>query len=821
MQKPIYLFIFFICFLCEPRFLAAQNPGSSADTPTQRLLPLPQQGGPSDLSEQAAMLQQLQRMLSLADVLQSQELQNSLNEQDKESLSSLFQDYLNQQPPSAGQTDPLGSGQQAQENLLQDQARKLLEKFSQDRELPQPSQRGGGPSLLPPQSNPSGTPPRTRNDSRGPNGQSPIRQDQNLGAPPQSTARNPAGFDQQNQIPPDFNPFEDTPATKPPQFQPSSRGGNLPPSGQQSPRNEVSNPLSPNASNGSADREDQLQRDTQQMQDLLKELQSQAERLRNQGTASNPADQQAPNDGTKDSKPKLSPEALEKLNQLIKDPKIREAIRNRTAPANPGLRQPPSFDPRNLPGQDSSANQLNGEQFNSPRTGRVPPSTAPRNRSTLNQPRNRLRPSSTNRDPTPEFRDRPIDANLDQSLGSQAPRPDVPDTFDKTPTPTKSSKKTSKGDRTWGEWISDLTAGSNRDELDNPIKESDSGGNQGSAQQPTTEKTAEKSPPAAGSGESKSSEEVKTTVERFGLGEALRRIVKETLDEEGEDTESWLGRGSKQTAHSSSGSSRSGGNPTGQSGNTGRQNSGNSKSPFNEEQLGQWAEDLLSNSPGARPNTPSGTTKPTNQSAQISPNTPNQPGNSPGVARSRPNKSSGKKSDESIGKLAQDFWKAISSSPKNRPPSSQGSNSVAPVGGSNSGQDWNFGWQQILIVGAVIAGALMLWMVYRPEQSEEEIQESAAKAVARQLMATGIRTRADIITAFHALVLRRPYSASNWWTHWYVADRVNEITPQRENAIADLTQLYEQARYMPPQSKLSPEEIAKAEAAFRTFATEG
>ena len=62
-------------------FAQIDGPKGFADTPAQRFIPLPSQSGPNDLSEQAAMLQQLQQMLNLADLLQSSEVQQQLDDQ--------------------------------------------------------------------------------------------------------------------------------------------------------------------------------------------------------------------------------------------------------------------------------------------------------------------------------------------------------------------------------------------------------------------------------------------------------------------------------------------------------------------------------------------------------------------------------------------------------------------------------------------------------------------------------------------------------------------------------------------------------------------
>lgn len=948
-----------LCGVFTTPLVFAQNDGPKgfADTPAQRFIPLPSQSGPNDLSEQAAMLQQLQQMLNLADLLQSSEVQQQLDAENQERLSSLFEDFLSSQAQSQGQELDQFGGQdgEGQDALMREQARKLLEKFSRDREFPPPGQGGNGPSLFPPGANnfPRGNAENSQNNSprnpdsrqqpfnRQPPGseslndqsvgggnlgggnpnRSPFNNNQNFNPfeqdsqPPRDRSSQPSNrntengldsqpFDSQNQIPPDFNPFEDTPPSQPSPSLGERNSASAPDGDRQNSHSQNSGGGAPGTSQpGTSLRQgrdsiaDRIGRDTNEMNDLLERAQREVDRLRNSaspqpnntGRNNQPQfEQRSPSNQSRDDTPRFNPEDLQKL---LQDPALQEALRklnkdsllsrdgqsnglpstrnsnsNNSRSANPNNRPQPSLGSRSVPNNSlgSNSQRSNSLGSNSQNRNRPRPSTRP--------PNNRLR----NSQPTgrPESRNRPIDSerrnreNLAQELGSENlpdsfdnqrlgnppqnfPLPNLNENFDRnsigrssqdstdrgiasrdssdrsgtdgpgsdrTPSDRNSSSNRNPSDRTWGEWLSDLTAGNSKD-APGDANSSTPRGNQG------TNQTAQNS--NGQNGNKADDLDVKKTVDRFGLGEALRRIVKDTLDDEGEDTESWLGRNSNNSNNSSNGNSRVG------TGGSRTSNGNSSNSPFSGEQLGKWAQETLRNSgsPSSRnsrdsqqsnPNRNRGDSRENQAQSSNSPKpgTGNSGSSSPGTRNGpRSRGSSNQNSEDSVGKLAGDFWKAISSSPKSQPrPSSSSSPSL---GSSGSGEGWSIGWQEALILAAVVAGAIMLWLVYKPMPSEEETQESAAKAVAKQLMATGIRTRSDVVTAFHALVLRRPYSASNWWTHWYVADKVNEITPQRESAIADLTQLYEQARYMPPHAKLSDEQIAKAEAAFRTFAAEG
>ncbi len=96
--------------------------------------------------------------------------------------------------------------------------------------------------------------------------------------------------------------------------------------------------------------------------------------------------------------------------------------------------------------------------------------------------------------------------------------------------------------------------------------------------------------------------------------------------------------------------------------------------------------------------------------------------------------------------------------------------------------------------------------------------EEAEAELAKEILTEGIRTRADVVRAFHRFVLRRAQPVANWWTHRYAALRLTESSPQLRSVIADLASVYEHARYLPPEATLSSEEIDRVQAALKQCA---
>ena len=77
-----------------------------------------------------------------------------------------------------------------------------------------------------------------------------------------------------------------------------------------------------------------------------------------------------------------------------------------------------------------------------------------------------------------------------------------------------------------------------------------------------------------------------------------------------------------------------------------------------------------------------------------------------------------------------------------------------------------------------------------------------------------IRSRSDVVRAFHQYALRPATRASTWWTHREVERQVAESTPTLRPAIQTLTDLYEQARYLPDNANFTPDQIGTARRAL-------
>ena len=71
----------------------------------------------------------------------------------------------------------------------------------------------------------------------------------------------------------------------------------------------------------------------------------------------------------------------------------------------------------------------------------------------------------------------------------------------------------------------------------------------------------------------------------------------------------------------------------------------------------------------------------------------------------------------------------------------------------------------------------------------------------------GIRTKADVVKAFHQMALTPERASDDWWTHQKVVDTLIEQEPHKSESAETLGRLYEVARYLPDDYKFTREEL--------------
>ena len=120
-------------------------------------------------------------------------------------------------------------------------------------------------------------------------------------------------------------------------------------------------------------------------------------------------------------------------------------------------------------------------------------------------------------------------------------------------------------------------------------------------------------------------------------------------------------------------------------------------------------------------------------------------------------------------------------------------------------------------VAIAFLATLILASLLLARKEAKRVASAAARddVWVKDILRLGLRTRADVVRAFHHFALRRPDPIATWWTHRYVAARLSESSPNLRSVIQELTDVYEEARYLPPDVKLSAEQIERVHQALR------
>ena len=174
------------------------------------------------------------------------------------------------------------------------------------------------------------------------------------------------------------------------------------------------------------------------------------------------------------------------------------------------------------------------------------------------------------------------------------------------------------------------------------------------------------------------------------------------------------------------------------------------------------------------------------------------------------------------GKSLSDFWSQMSKSEsesKSKPASSSRALSPPAASGPSSTSDlfslpnpFNARFLQgLLVLGVAIAiGYVALRYKVRSEQIRRETEEAQ--------LATDIdtiRTRDDVVRAFHAMTKQRFQSAQLWWTNRFITEKFELSLPEHSSPIRTLSGIYEQARYFPMDHQLSSGQIEDAKLALK------
>ena len=170
-------------------------------------------------------------------------------------------------------------------------------------------------------------------------------------------------------------------------------------------------------------------------------------------------------------------------------------------------------------------------------------------------------------------------------------------------------------------------------------------------------------------------------------------------------------------------------------------------------------------------------------------------------------------SDSRVNKwndAASDFLSDLSKAPS-APAAPQSSS----AGGSPISADTPLAIGSFFLVGLGLLGiaAIAAFLMRRPLlKLVSDVTGIASPGRVRQ--PSEIRSREDVISAFHELALNPAKLVESWWTHRAAATKLAAESPQQGHAVQTLAEIYEQARYLPDDVELPADKIQSARTAL-------
>lgn len=143
--------------------------------------------------------------------------------------------------------------------------------------------------------------------------------------------------------------------------------------------------------------------------------------------------------------------------------------------------------------------------------------------------------------------------------------------------------------------------------------------------------------------------------------------------------------------------------------------------------------------------------------------------------------------------------------------------STSSSGGSSlstSNLSSSFDFTPVLILAGILAAVALGFYALRAVRHHQAAEAAFAGSIP-PIQPSQITTRADIVRAFHEMARKSTRSVQAWWTHRKVEIALTGIAPEKKQAVETLVETYEQARYLPQDHDLSPDQIQSARSALQ------
>lgn len=168
---------------------------------------------------------------------------------------------------------------------------------------------------------------------------------------------------------------------------------------------------------------------------------------------------------------------------------------------------------------------------------------------------------------------------------------------------------------------------------------------------------------------------------------------------------------------------------------------------------------------------------------------------------------------DSWTKQASDFFSNVVSPTPEPKPSQPSSASASSSDSSQAMPTVEFSWLPFVILGVIVLLAFGF-----AKKSGIIGNGAAPKKDVRFVFGaqgSGLRTREDVVKAFHELALKPGHDAESWWTHEQFKQQVKSRVQLEDHPIEVLAEVYEQARYLPDDATLNEQQLEQARAALQ------
>lgn len=167
-----------------------------------------------------------------------------------------------------------------------------------------------------------------------------------------------------------------------------------------------------------------------------------------------------------------------------------------------------------------------------------------------------------------------------------------------------------------------------------------------------------------------------------------------------------------------------------------------------------------------------------------------------------------------LQKSAQSLLSDLTTVPEPPAAVSGGDTASLTWSGGPEGRDVMTALVVVLLLGVTGLVALLLWR----RRFTIPSGPTGLSGVSMDLRGVRLRSRDDVVHAFHQLALHSVGLVQVWWTHRLVASQLSVLTPAIQPAVQTLADVYEQARYLPPDVELPADRIRQAQAALEQCA---